>query len=218
MVLPIEGHDRIGCFAEQVKLTRALVRDLDEDINEIRQLGEHGEEASRKVTELEALCKQHVEAAQKVREEKATLEGMVDSRDELIMEITDEIGLNSMGEDTNDEEEDNNDDGGDAAAPPAVVPPPIPMPPATAPEVIVIEKEEDPVEMIPEQEAPEAHEVILPDAEPEPPQPRLYNVLMRDYEESPSRIVDDLDDLDDPTEDNYDVDEWYPEDGSQDRD
>jgi hypothetical protein len=36
--------------------------------------------------------------------------------------------------------------------------------------VIVIE-EENPVEMVPEQEAPEAHEVILVDAEPELPQP-----------------------------------------------
>jgi hypothetical protein len=49
-------------------------------------------------------------------------------------------------------------------------------------------------------------------------------MIMRDYEESPLRMVngphelDDLDDLDDPTEANYDVDEWFPEDGSNDRD
>jgi hypothetical protein len=47
---------------------------------------------------------------------------------------------------------------------------------------------------------------------------------MRDYEEIPSRMVDgpheldDLDDLDDLTEADYDVDEWFPEDGSNDRD
>jgi hypothetical protein len=41
---------------------------------------------------------------------------------------------------------------------------------------------------------------------------------MRDYEESPSRMMDDLDDLDDLTEANYDVDEWFPADGSNDRD
>jgi hypothetical protein len=30
--------------------------------------------------------------------------------------------------------------------------------------------------------------------------------------------MDDLHELDDPTEADYDVDEWYPEDGSSDRD
>jgi hypothetical protein len=69
-----------------------------------------------------------------------------------------------------------------------------------------------------------AHEVILADAEPKLQQPRLFNMIMWDYEESPLRMVDgpheldDLDDLDDPTEANYNVDEWFPEDGSNDRD
>jgi hypothetical protein len=69
--------------------------------------------------------------------------------------------------------------------------------------------EEDPIEMVPEQEALVAHEVILADAEPELPQPRLYRTLMRDYEESPPpRTVDDLDDLDDdPNEGCTDMDE-----------
>jgi seryl-tRNA synthetase len=53
----VEDHEHIGCFSDQVKLTRALVRDLDEVVKEIKQLGKHGEEASRKITELEALCK-----------------------------------------------------------------------------------------------------------------------------------------------------------------
>jgi hypothetical protein len=61
-------------------------------------------------------------------------------------------------------------------------------------------------------------EIITPKAEPEPPQPRLYTVLLRDYEESPSRMIDDLDYLDDPTEADYDMNEWFPEDGSNDRD
>jgi hypothetical protein len=74
------------------------------------------------------------------------------------------------------------------------------------------------MEMVPEQEAPEAFGVILADAEPEPLQPWLYIVLMRDYEESPSRMMNDLHELDDPTEADYDVDEWYPEDGSNDWD
>jgi hypothetical protein len=36
-------------------------------------------------------------------------------------------------------------------------------------------------------------------------------MIMRDYEESPTRVMNDpheLDDLDDPTKANYDVDEW----------
>jgi hypothetical protein len=61
--------------------------------------------------------------------------------------------------------------------------------------------------MVPEQEAPMAHEVNLADVEPELLQPRLYRTLMRDYEESPSKMMDDLDDLDDPTEASSDMDE-----------
>jgi hypothetical protein len=63
-----------------------------------------------------------------------------------------------------------------------------------------------------------AHEVNLADVEPELSQPRLYRTLMRDYEESPSKMMDDLDDLDDPTEASSDMDEWFLEDGSNDRD
>jgi hypothetical protein len=40
-----------------MKLTCALVRDLDDAIKEVKLLGEHGEEARQKITELEALCK-----------------------------------------------------------------------------------------------------------------------------------------------------------------
>jgi hypothetical protein len=49
-------------------------------------------------------------------------------------------------------------------------------------------------------------------------------MIMRDYEESSLRMengtheLDDLDDLDEPTEADYDVDEWFPEDGRNDRD
>jgi hypothetical protein len=49
-------------------------------------------------------------------------------------------------------------------------------------------------------------------------------MIMRDYMLSPSRMdngsyeLDDLDDLDDPTEADYDVDEWFPENGSNDQD
>jgi hypothetical protein len=56
-----------------------------------------------------------------LKEEKTTLEGMVQSRDELIMEMAEEYGLNSMGENDDDEEEDD-DDEGNAVAPPIPVP------------------------------------------------------------------------------------------------
>jgi hypothetical protein len=89
---------------------------------------------------------------------------------------------------------------GDATAPPGLVPP------AAAPEEVIVD--EEPVEMVPEQEAHVAHEVILTDVEPEMPQPCLYHTLMRDYEESPPMMMDDLDDLDDdPNEGCFDMDE-----------
>jgi hypothetical protein len=121
-----------------------------------------------------------------------------------------EYGLNRMGENDDDDE-------GNTAAPPA------PVPPAVVPEEII--EVEAPVEMVPKQEAPVVHEVILVDAEPDPPQPRLFNMIKRCYEESPPRMengpqeLDDLDDLDDdPNEGRSNMDEWFPEDGSNDRD
>jgi hypothetical protein len=151
-------------------------------------LGEHEEESRQKIMELEVLCKRLREHAKKLKEEKATLEGVVESHDELITKIAKETGLDHMGEDAEDEDEDA-DDGG-AATPKEVI------------------EEEDPIEMVSEQEAPVAHEVILVDAEPEMPQPRLYHTLLRDYEESPPRMMDFLDDLDDdPNEGRSDMDE-----------
>jgi hypothetical protein len=85
---------------------------------------------------LEALCKKLREDTQRLEEEKATLEEMVKSRNELLMEIARETGLDRMGEDEHEEEEEEDaDDGGDAAAPPAAAPPP-PVPPAAVPEEI----------------------------------------------------------------------------------
>jgi hypothetical protein len=120
---------------------------------------------------------------------------MIKSYDELLMEMDEEYGLNHMGENDNNEDEDD-DDGGDATTPPTHAPP------AVAPDEII--EDEAPMEMVPEQEAHVAREVILVDAEPELPQPHLFNMIMRDYEESPPRMVnglhelDDLDKLDDP--------------------
>jgi hypothetical protein len=152
-----------------------------------------------------------------LKEEKATLEGIVKSHDELTTEITKEIGIDCMVEDAEDKDEvEDGNDGGDATVTPVAMAPPLaPTPPvATAPEEVL--EEEDPIEMVPEQEAPVVHEGILADVEPELPQPCLYHMLMRDYEESPSRMMDDLEDLDDPTKASTDMDEWFLEDGSND--
>jgi hypothetical protein len=214
VVLPAGDHDYLGCFPDQVKLTHALVRDLDEAIKEVKLLGEHEDESGQKIRELEALCKKLREDTQRFEEERATLEGMVESHDELLMEIARDTGLDCMGEDDEDEEEDEDaDDGEDADAPPAAVPPPL-APPAPAREEI---DDEGPVEMIPRQEAPVPQEVILADAKPEKPQSRLYDALMRNYEESPPRMMNDFDDLDDDSNEGCsDMDGSFPEGGSND--
>jgi hypothetical protein len=127
------------------------------------------------ITELEAICKRLREDAQRLREERTTLEGMIQSCGELILEMAEEYGLNRMEGNDNDKDE-NDDDEGNTVAPPAPAP-------AAVPEEIV--EEEDPVENGP-------HE------------------------------LDDLDDLgdrdEDPNEGCSDVDEWFPQDGSNDRD
>jgi hypothetical protein len=106
------------------------------------------------------LCKRLREDVEKLREEKTALEGMIQSRDKLIMEMAEEYGLKRMGERDDDENEDD-DDEGNATAPPA------PVPPTDVPEEIV--EEEALVEMVPKQELPMAHEIILADVEPELP-------------------------------------------------
>jgi hypothetical protein len=152
-----------------------LVQDLDEAIKEVNLLGEHEEESSQKVTELEAVCKRLREDAERLREERTTLEGMIQSYDELLLEMAEEYGLNHMGENDDDEDE-NDDDEGNAIAPPA------PAPTAVPEEII---EEEDPVENGPQE-------------------------------------LDDLDDLGDldegPNEGCSDMDGWFPQDGSNDRD
>jgi hypothetical protein len=181
----------MGCFTDQVKLTCALVQNLDEVIKEVKLLGEHGEESSRKITELEALCQRPRDDTQRLEEEKDTLEEMVESLNELLMEIARETGLDRMDEDEEGEEEET-DDEGDVAAPPAAAPPP-PVPPAIVPEEI---NEEGSMEAIPEQEDLMLHEVATIEVELETPQHHLYHALMRDYEEDPLRLEDNFDDLD----------------------
>jgi hypothetical protein len=158
-VMPARDRDHIECFADQVKLMHALVRDLDEAVKEVNLLGEHEEKSSQKTIELEALCKRLREDAQNPREEKTTLEGMIQSRDELTLEMAKEYELNRMGENDDDEGEDG----------------------------IFI--------LIVEEEAP------------------MENGLQE---------LDDLDDMgdldDDPNKGRSDMDEWFPQDGSNDRD
>jgi hypothetical protein len=152
-----------------------LVQDLNEAIKEVNLLGEHEEESSQKLTELEALCKRLREDAQRLREDRTTLEVMIQSRDELILEMAEEYGFNRMGEnDDNEDEEDDDEEN--------TVTPPAPAP-AAVPEAIV--EEEDPVENGPQE---------LDD-------------------------LDDLGDLDeDPNEGRSDMEEWFPQDESNDRD
>jgi hypothetical protein len=115
------------------------------------------------------MCKRLREDAYKQKEEKITLEGMIQSRDELIMEMVEEYGLNSIGE--NDDDEDDDDDKGNVIAPPA-------------PASVAVPKD------IIEEEAP--------------------------MKNGPQEL-DDLDDLDDdPNEARSDMDEWFPQDGSND--
>jgi hypothetical protein len=191
VILPAGGHDHMGCFTDQVKLTRALVQNLDEAVKEVKLLGEHGEESRRKITELEALCQRLRDDTQRMEEKKATLEEMVESRDELLMEIAREMGLDRMDEGEGGEEEETNDVG-DVAAPPTAAPPPL-APPAVVPEEI---HEEGPMEAIPEQEDLKPHEVATIEVESETRQHHLYHAQVRDYEEDPHRLEDDFDDLD----------------------
>jgi hypothetical protein len=118
-----------------------LVRDLGEAIKEVNLLGEHEEESRQKITELEAICKRLREDAQRLREERTTLEGMIQSHDELILEMAEEYGLSRMRENDDDEDE-NDDDEGNIIAPPAL---------AIAAVLEEIIEEEDPMENGPQE-------------------------------------------------------------------
>jgi hypothetical protein len=80
------------------------------------------------------------EDAQKLKEEKTTLEGMIQSHEEPIMEMVKEYGLNHMGENDDEEDEDDDNEGN-------VITLPTPAPTAMPEEVV---KEEAPMEMVPE--------------------------------------------------------------------
>jgi hypothetical protein len=86
------------------------------------------------------------EDAEKLREEKTALEGMIQSCDELIMKMAEEYGLNHMRENDDEEDEDDDDEEDeDDDDEENTVAPPVPAP-ATVPEEII--EEEAPVEMV----------------------------------------------------------------------
>jgi hypothetical protein len=60
VVMHVGDCNRIGCFSDQMKLTRTLVRDLDEAIKEVKLLGEHEEESSQNGQEVEGRCSKAV--------------------------------------------------------------------------------------------------------------------------------------------------------------
>jgi predicted NUDIX family phosphoesterase len=111
------------------------------------------------------------EDAHKLRQEKTTLEGMVQSHDELILEMAEEYGLKRMRENDDDEDDDNK---GNTIVPPRL---------AAMPEEIVEE------------------EALV---------------------ENGSQELDGLNNLDDLDDDliegRPDMDEWFPQDGSNSQD
>jgi hypothetical protein len=102
VVVPTGGHDGMGCMLNQLKLTPTLNEELDQAMKDIRQFGNQGAESSRRITELESLCKQHEEAIEKLKQENATLKLGIQSLNELILEIATETRLDGMGEDDNE--------------------------------------------------------------------------------------------------------------------
>jgi hypothetical protein len=87
--MPAGDRDHIGCFTDQVKLTWALVQDLDEAIKEVNLLGEHEEESSQKITELEVVCKRLRDDGQWLREERTwCVTGSWSSRRRIDLQIT----------------------------------------------------------------------------------------------------------------------------------
>jgi hypothetical protein len=130
----------------------------------------------------------------KVGGREGYLEGMVESRDEMLMEITRETGLDRMGEDEDDEED--TDDGGDAAAPCCRT---------TTSCASCCQTWGDqwrrPYGGNPQARSPNA-------AWGHPGRCWARDALMRDYEENPLGLEDDFDDLDDYlSEDHSDMDE-----------
>jgi hypothetical protein len=132
-------------------------------------------EAKSRIEDQETLCKQQEQGITKLQPGNMNLELGMKSREELIKEMANQLGLDGLSGD---------DDEGDAAG--------------TIHEDVAkarndAHEEEDPEMLIPEHEFHEALEVILPEEDLESPseplQPILFTQLMRDYDESPSRKI-----------------------------
>jgi hypothetical protein len=116
------------------------------------------------------------------------------------MEMIEEYGLNRMGENDDDEDEDDNNEGNTVA--PLFLCPLLPH---------LWRSMMKSLWTLSLSKKPQCrNEVISADAKPKMMQPHLYHALMRDYEESPLRMMDDMDNLDDdPNEGCSDMDEWF---------
>jgi chromosome segregation ATPase len=69
-----------------------LVRDLDKVVKEVNLLGQHEEESSQKITDLEALCKRLREDAQRLREERTAWERMMTTMKGTLMSFLEWTG------------------------------------------------------------------------------------------------------------------------------
>jgi hypothetical protein len=185
MVLPVGDRNHVGCLPDQVRLTHALNKELDQAAKEIRRFSDQGVEASQRIVELEPLYKLHEETIAKMKQENTSMELRIQFHNELIGKIVAKMGLDKMGEDDNEDD----DDEGDAVEDTAIAAP------RDVTSKVVAEEEEDLEMLILEQESPEALEIILLDEEPEPLQPHPFIELMGEHEESPSRENDDLDEM-----------------------
>jgi hypothetical protein len=85
VVLPTGGHDHVGYLLDQVKLTHALNKELEQAMKDIHQFCDQGAKASQRIIELEYLYKQHEEAIAKLKQENTSLELGIQSCDELIL-------------------------------------------------------------------------------------------------------------------------------------
>jgi hypothetical protein len=73
MVLPVGDRNHVGCLPDQVRLTHALNKELDQAAKEIRRFSDQGVEASQRIVELEPLYKLHEEAIAKMKQENTSM-------------------------------------------------------------------------------------------------------------------------------------------------
>jgi hypothetical protein len=112
MVMPAGDRDHIGCFIDQVKLTCPLVREFDEAIKEVNLLGEHEEKSSQRSQSWRPCARGWGKMLSSWRRRRPpwkewsspVMSWMIQSRDELIIDMAKEYGLNHMEENNDDED------------------------------------------------------------------------------------------------------------------